>query len=256
MTSRMTSIFGFKVLEKDSANTVVMEVVYESLAMEVNASEMQMAYDSESPLKDTTDFMAGVYDQIIGKPFRMSMSSTGELSEISGLESIIEGLVDRFGANDEILKIQLKTNLNNLLGEDGLKSHIGALTAIYPAAPVKEGDSWSNQLKITSSMSYKVDNVWTLEGIENGELKIRGEAVISVPEGGGKSDMNGMLAVYQLNGTQISEVVAEEGSGWIKSSVVKQSIEGKVEIQKNKYFPEGVSWPVTFESLVTVSRPE
>ncbi|MTI32170.1 DUF6263 family protein [Xanthovirga aplysinae] len=256
MNSRMTSIFGFKILQKDSANTVLMEVVYESLAMEVKASEMQMKYDSESNGRDTTNFMAGVYDQIIGKPFKVSMSATGELKEISGLEALIEELVNKYGKNDELLKFQLKTNLNNLLGEDGLKSHIGTLTAIYPATPVKEGESWSNQLKISSSMSYKVDNKWTLEGVDNGELRIKGESVISVPEGGGQSNMNGMVANYQLSGTQVSEVVAEEESGWIKSSIVKQNIEGKVEIKKNEYFPEGVSWPVIFESLVKVSRPE
>ena len=167
---------------------------------------------------------------------------------------LIGQCMDTFKIEGEEMQQHLRTSLKDIWSEESVTSNLSALMKIYPQAEVAKGDSWTNQQAVRSTMSFMLHHNWTLDEISEQEVKISGRSSISVPEAMGMSQLEGISARYDLKGDQNTTIVAELATGWINSSQARQRIEGTIEVDKNQYFPNGVSWPIIFESVLTISR--
>lgn len=187
--------------------------------------QMTIDYDSDKPKEG--DPFTEMYNHMVGEEMEMTLSKSGEVLEISGLDAIFDKMMEglNFAGADA-----MKESLKEQFGEETMKSNFNQFAVYFPDRPVKPGDSWSNRDTIKSGMTMYLDLTYTLREVKGEELLIDLAGDITT-DPDKEMDMGTMAVRYDLKGKQSGVLRVDALTGLLRSSEIDQDLKGSMKIK-------------------------
>lgn len=219
-----------------------MEVRYTKMAMEMEMPMMgAMSYSSEDP--EEGDLFSLIFSQMTNVPFGVRLSRIGEVLAIENMEAVFEPIM-----NSEMVppaqRDEIKAQLSQSYGEEGLRSQLTSLLGVMPAQPVAIGESWDRNTRVINQMVMDVHTTYTLAEKTPAYFLIKGTSQIQSADKDIPLQTQGMNMYFDLNGTMVSEIRLDARTGWITRSTTSQEITGEAELEANEMMPEGMKIPM------------
>lgn len=191
-------------------------VAYESLAM-----GMEVNYDSENPT-ETIDPAAIGFSAIVDKSFSMKFNKSGEVTEVTGFEKMINEMVDGFGNLDEESKAVTKEQLQSQFGGEQLKKTMEQSLKLFPTTgKAKKGDTWS----ITSTLGMYAMDISSNYDLVDYNRKTATINVSSQIEPSTFTQNTGEMEMdMEMSGSQLGQMIIDRSSGMLISGKVTQDL--------------------------------
>jgi hypothetical protein len=240
----------YKIIDIKDGN-YQMEVSYKSMGMQMESPQGSNGFSSENAKEG--DMMSTMLSKMCKRPFNVSMTKTGKIVEVQGLEGLFSGLFDGLDIA-EPQKQQIVGQLEQSYGEDALKQNLEMATAIYPEKSVAVGDKWEQTGKIESNMSVTVSTTYELKEVGDDYYHIHGDSKMENDIDAPFMKQQGMDMRVELNGTMISEIKVDKKTGWIKEVNIKQDLSGNTRIKGNAQMPDGMNIPMKITGVTTITN--
>lgn len=229
-------------------NDYQMEVEYKRLSMSMSFPQGSANFDSEK--KDKSDAFSTLLGEMVNKPFQITMTKIGKITDVKNIEPLIEDVLSHFTELPAEQLAQLKEQFLKSFGEEAFKASFESLSAIYPSKPVAKGENW--KIKTTmgsgSGMTADVMSTYTLSAIDSKSHVIVGNSIITSTNSDTYSPVNGMPTRYDLSGAMKSEIVLDKATGWVIEAKINQELQGRVYIKKNEKLPDGLTIPMVMKN--------
>jgi hypothetical protein len=225
-----------------------MEVEYKSLSMSMALPQGSANFDSEK--KDKSDVFSTFLGEMVNKPFEITMTKIGKITDVKNIEFLIEDVLSHFTELPAEQLAQLKAQFLKSFGEDAFKASFESLSAIYPSKSVDKGESWEIKTKLESGMTADVISTYTLSAINANSHVIKGRSIITSANRDTYVPINGMPTRYDLSGSMSSEIELDKITGWVIEAKINQEIQGDVYIKKNSKLPDGLIIPMVMKSTL------
>ena len=246
----MTSKTAYTITDvKDTVYT--MQVSYANITMKIVSPNGTVEMNSDK--KDNTDLSSSFLSAMINKPFSVTITKSGRVLEVKNIEGIITSIFTSMPQIDETQKTQLKAQFMQSFGESAFKGNLEQTLAIYPSVKVSKGDTWVINTLLQSVMSANISTTYQLQDVTDTYYQIHGDAKIITANDGKISQINGMPAKYDLNGTLTSDIKADKKTGWVIEEKLKQDVSGTIDIQDNPNIPGGMKVPMKIHSDITTT---
>ena len=213
---------------------------------------MTTEYDSRDTAADVPPTAQG-FAGLVGQSFMMTMTPKGGVTEISGMDEMIDNMIDQMEVPG-LPKEQLRTQLKTQLGNESMKGNMAQMVAAYPEEPVKVGDTWTNQSQVRTTMTMVNETTYTLNKVEDGKAFIGVEGTIVTDPEGDPMEMMGMSMSFALEGTQKGTLVLDIASGMTLESNINQLISGDVSMSGGQLGDQGMEFPMSIESTNTIKQ--
>ncbi len=159
--------------------------------------------------------------------FGIKLSPIGRISEFVNTETMREGIRGSLAALGSGTTIYGNTTPDAaiaLISDDGLRSMIEPVTAIWPEAPVAPGDEWNGPDTYSPAFHTIASSRYRLKSWDDSEVKIHVEIEIR-PAGDRARDPN-RLHVGDTSGQGTGEIRVDPMLGTIRSYEVTQETSG------------------------------
>ncbi|MBL7766013.1 MAG: hypothetical protein JNJ58_07975 [Chitinophagaceae bacterium] len=202
--------FGFNYEVKSAEKEMYQVMVtYDRIRMKQDNPMMQVNFDTDDPATMKDGKFTALAD-LKGKSFTLTLNHYGDVTGISGLESLSNSL-GQSGMSD--------TSMMNMM-EMSFK--------IYPEKAMKVGDTWKKDMTndLGGMLKMKIANEYELLSVKDGMAEIGVKSVITSEPGAAKQEME-----MTLNGTQNGSMKVDVTTGMMLNSNFKQDITGKASTQ-------------------------
>lgn len=170
----------------------------------------------------------------------------------------IERANRQYGSREKRIDAVKKRLKNNpFFGEVKITEPVDNVIMPFSERPVGIGDSWQGKMPLVSNMPVKMDCTYT--------LKEKDQSVVTV-EISSKIDLVDVPAFAKdgpLGSTKISMTGSYQGSaqidrasGWMIRKKVAMKASGEMKMAANKQAPQGMTMPMSIESVITVEPTE
>lgn len=245
--TNITSKMAHKILAvQDSVYD--MDVIYKSLAMNMEMGGKAMSFDSENG--DTTNIFSKIMKNLIGKSFTIVMSKRGQVLEVKNTEHMFENLFNGFPQMDEQKKAQLLTKLQQSFGAKTIKGNLQESFVIFPKTAIAVKSTWTNQTNLeAAAISTRTKTSFTLDNITNDSYEISGTAVISADKAPAyKNTNNFFMRLLNVAGTNTTKIKVNRKTGWVTQSIVTKHIKGDVELKRTLEGPIMITYPMVIDA--------
>ena len=217
----------FSVDNVDSEGNLSLSYKYDKIKLDIDANGVKQIIDSSS--SDSSDTQSALYKSIIGKGFTTKMTKLGEVTEVNGIDKLIDSMVESMNSsNDESIKANVdeaKESLKSSFGDKTIKLIIQQSTRIFPDKNVKVGDSWEIGNTINSVVEIDTKTVYTLDKVED---KI---AYISVKseyktDSSKPSDYMGMEMTTDITGVMLGTIKVDTRNCLLSEGDLTQTTKG------------------------------
>lgn len=226
-------------LEKD------IEVTYKRIFMKSKGMGNQLDMDSEDA--DTTK--ENSFRGLKGATFHMVMLPNGSIKSLTGIEQMVTNMVSKMKA-DSTKAANIKASLNQQFNAEGLKQTLESSLKIYPAQPVKIGESWTVDTKMQLNMPVETITKYTLKEVKDNiaYLNINGTLVSK-----GSFQSMGNKIDTDLTGTNIGDAELDLKTGLILKSHLRMEFSGKMQTggQNIDFELQGINKIVGKESIAS-----
>jgi hypothetical protein len=162
-------------------------------------------------------------NNIVGKTISIQLSKDNEITNVVGLEEILNSQ-----AHDSASKELMK----KMFSKDQFNSMFGMMFNMYPKKPVKVGDSWNGDSKINmAGMDMIIANKYTLLSVRNGLAEIDINGTI---KGGGEMMKETRGMKMDMSGTQKGTITIRMDNGYLHSGSYKTDIKAEMEMMGQK----------------------
>ena len=244
----MDTKYSYKVVDVTGDN-YELEVKFDRLVMDTKTPQISLSVSSEEPGKDAA---SSLLSAMKNGSFTVKMNKSGEVSEVQGLEELINTALEQSTGISQAQKQMAKGQISQLLGADQLKGNIELASAVYPKTKVSKGDSWENITQINSGAIVDIRTKYTLVESDGNSNKISGTSTIASPSGAKPVSMEGMSMEYNLSGTGAVEMTLDAKSGWIIEAAVKQNIKGDIKVLDG--MAAGMTIPISTNNTTIISN--
>lgn len=234
-------------------NDYEMEVKYDSLSMLMQLPQgTTMEFSSEK--NDEQDVFSTILAEMKNKPFQITMTKNGKITEVKNIELLFESVFNKFSQIPENQIVQIKAQLMKAYGEDAFKGNLEMVTAIYPDKPVAKGETWEIKTKLESAMSADITSTYKYVESNSNYHLIVGDSKITTADKDAYIASNGVPMKYDLTGNMLSEIKVEKTSGWIIEAKINQNIQGDVYVKGSPQAPEGMKIPMVMKNDMTFTN--
>lgn len=245
----ITGTLKFKVL-KEHNDFYEMEVRYDKIIWRIYYSNGMFEYNSEKKKPD--DVVSQILKNITKKTFQIKLTKKGRVSEINGLNVLIDSTIaqsmDLTDENIETMKSELKLSM----GEDVMKANFEIASAIFPDKSVSTSDTWKILLEIDGDSPKEIETEYRLTNVAQMSYRLSGKSKISYPIKK-YHNIDGMEIKYDLTGSATSTILIDKETGWIIEANVEQNYSGKAHVRANYYSPGGL-FPMTISQKFSYSN--
>ncbi|WP_020527833.1 DUF6263 family protein [Flexithrix dorotheae] len=252
MKQTIAMVYLFEVMGGDKKVGYDIKITYDQLKFTQDGSMGKIEFDSQNPDEEVHPLAMG-YSVLAGKSFNLKMDRIGKISQIEGIDKIMEDMLKRLENVNEEQKEELAKNLRQQFGNEALQANFDQMFGFYPEKPVKIGDSWSKQSKIKSGFALTLDNTWTLADVKNNEYLIEINSTCKTTDDSEPLKIQGAQITYNLEGTQKGTVTLEKSSGINKKGLLNQDFDGTVTMTGDM-LPQPMSWPIILKSTINHKR--
>lgn len=228
-------------------NFCLLEMVYQRLAIETKTAFFSMIIDSESD--DGENPANSVLKKLTGQKFIAKINHKGELESIEGMEELFRTIMDDFQGDPEAAP-EYKMLMEQSFGYDNLSQNFNQITPTFPEKMVKTGESWEYTSSINSS-DFQLDLKTSarLESIENGLARIMVNSGLETPVNN-EMMVQGINANFNMEGSQISEILIDISTGIPINSIINQEMEGLIEMNMEAAGTENMTVPMKIKSSI------
>lgn len=219
--------FLYEVSEKDAAGNIALIATYENFRVKNKSMQGEFTYDSQDEASSSPN-LVDTYGAMLGKQFNVIISPAGEIVRVSGMDRIIDDMLDQQSALDETVREQMKTGLKQQLGDHALKDQLASTFDIYPDKKVRPGDTWNKQWATDYGMGMTMNTTYKLEEVGPVYATVSYRTIITPNPDSKGLDMGMMLINYQVNGSQTGELRIRLTDGLTIFNESLQDIAGKV----------------------------
>src|SRR5690606_10374768 len=205
---------------------------------------MEYSSDNAAP----GDIMSGMFAAMMHRPFQMTITRHGKVTEIRNMSNLFEGAFEKYELTDE-QKQQVMASLSQSFGEEALKGNLEMTMAVFPTGPVAVGGTWTTETELRSTMQAAVKTTYKLDAIEGDYYVISGKSEIRTKV---NTDPSAPMT-YDMTGTMTSRIKLAKKTGWISDGSYKQSISGKAVFPDNPQMPGGMEVPMSIDGEVLVA---
>ena len=146
--------------------------------------------------------------------------------------------------------------MKNFLSEDKVKMMGSNMTIAFPSWPVGIGDSWTDKETMSVGFPIEIDNTYTLKERTNGVAIVDISSKMNLGEKGASIDMGPMKMNMEMKGSYQGTSEINEANGWMIRSKMNMQLAGQVKIAPNEQMPEGITMPMSIESVITIEPIE
>lgn len=240
----MNGTMEFKVINQSDSG-YDMEVWYSDISMDMDAGFQKMHVSSSAP--DTANPMSVIMSKMVDKPFQITLTKTGKVTEIKNIDDLFAGCFSNFPNITEPEQQNIIAKLQQSYGKIAFKGSIEQVTAFYPEKEVSEGDSWETSIALKSGMPASSNIEYELEEVGETYYIIRGEGDLKTDENDVKAE-NGIPMKYRMKGTISTEIKIDKATGWVIHAESVQSMNGDAEFGAGK----GITVKMEMESTTLV----
>jgi len=161
--------------------------------------------------------------KIIGRSVRIELSPTNEITQVKGFDSLMMETGNNENTRQMTEKMFSKEQMNNMFG---------MLFSMYPAKPVKVGETWTSKSKVNlANMDMEINIKYKLVSVKNGLADIDVDGVID-----GKGDMkqNGVPVGISMSGTQKGMLTIKMSDGYLENGSYKMDAKADMEMSGQK----------------------
>lgn len=177
-----------------------------------------------------------LYQGMVGVTFTLVMTRGGEMVEFDGLEAMMEAMLDRLEAPDE-LRAMMGQFVEGNFGEDQIKQMAGQSGLSMPDHPVAVGDTWTDSV---SALGIDIETTYTLTDRSDGLASIEATATVSGAEDAG-FEFPGVQSVPGM------EMRFENLSG---------ALEGSYELDESTGLTSAYSMNMTMDTDMVMEMPQ
>lgn len=206
------------VFETGTDDTVVGRYTATSVSAEVGG----MSGLNQAPF-DLND----LYQGMVGVTLTTVMTRDGEIVEFDGIEAMMEAMLDRLEAPDE-LRAAVSQFVEGNFGEDQMKQMTGHSGLSMPDHPVVVGDTWTGSV---SALGIALETTYTLAGRSDGLASIEATGSLSGTEDAGFEfpglpSMPGLEMRYEnLSGALEGSYELDEATGLTSAYSMNMTLE-------------------------------
>lgn len=202
---------------QDSTQTV--KATYDRFALNMDAAGMSMEIDTEKPVSATDGdleqnpmlMVQRLFSAIKGKSFSFEVNENGELTSVSGVQELLNAIVDSAGLPEE-MKAQMLASMEDQFSEQAIKDQFSTFFSAFANRKVKVGDTWDLTTETKGRMGGKFDNTYIVKAIEGKNVTL-----------GVNTKVTGTQA-ESLSGTQTGTMVIDTDLGMIKTGEMNQDL--------------------------------
>lgn len=227
-----------------------MSNTYDRVSVDQKTPQGSSSYDSNDPNTEP-DAMAKLFAAQVGKSFGYEMNKRGEVLSVSGTEEFIDGIIAYYEIPEGAQREEMKKNLADQFNDETMTKQIAQLVTTYPEKEVSVGDSWSNSSVVGQGMSMNMETTYTVKEITSKQATITVKSTIQTSDE--PIMQGGMEMVYNLKGDQSGEMIIDLKTGMVVESQVSQKVSGIVDLLPSEQLPDGMSWPMTIETTITLT---
>jgi hypothetical protein len=283
----------FEVEQIDADSIAWIKVTYLTLREKAGSAAGQMEYDSTKPDAATDHAFAQTYSAMIGQSFVMKVTPEGKMVELKGIdemylrmaEKIVEGedesirkrAMERMadGAEERAERSIERTNLkygsrkkreeavqemirkNPLFAEEKIRGLVGNVIVPFPDGFVEIGDSWQGRAVLPAGAPIDIDLTYTLKQIKQDMAVVGISSKIDiVDEPASTKDSPLGAAKASVTGSYEGSVQINSGSGWMVRKNATMRCSGEMKMAPNEQTPQGMTLPISMESVTTVEPIE
>jgi hypothetical protein len=242
----------YDIQDVDPQGNMTAQVTIEALRYRMESPMGNIEYDSQKPA--SADPTAQAFGALVGANFTMKFSPTGQVLEVSGVEEMMESVLDRLDLAG-MSQDQFRQSFGQWFDEKGLVQATGLNTALYPDYPIAVGETWSKETSGPGMMAVglNMQNTWTLRSCQGGVCTIGVSTTVQTLPGAAPLEMMGIQVSYDFSGNQTGTMEVDQASGWVIHAELQQKLDGKVAVKGGgQGIPSGMNWPIAIESVVTL----
>jgi len=235
----------------DAEGIATVKCTYHSILFRLTGPMGTIEYDSFNP-PEVIHPMAMSFASFEGQSFLMMMSPDGRVKDVRGIDAMLTNMMEKLDMPEGPMKVATEKNLREQFDEKSLKEAMENMTAIYPEESVAIGDSWKKRVVISKGFPVILDNTFTLKSIRD-DVVILG--IISKATPNLEADpikMGPAKLRYDISGIQKGTVELDKNTGWIIRGKATQKFSGEVKIEGDPQMPEGISWPISVDTVITM----
>jgi len=250
--------YSFDVLnvtENEKGKVTEMKITFDGVYYKQAMSGVVVEYDSENPPDDIPPSAAG-FAALPGASFSMTMNRSGKTENITGVDEMIEKMVQKMNIPPGPVSDQAVATLKKSFNEKGLAESMDQMMHIYPDKAVGIGDSWSKEIKLNQDFPMILDSTWKIVAIEAGVAKIDVTSKAKPYQAAEPILIGNMKMYYTLRGTQTGTLEMDQETGWTIRARVIQKFSGDIELSGVPGSNEKISWPIKIDSIVTFEPVE
>jgi len=231
----------------------VMKVAPEGKIVELKGIDEMFGRMAEKIIKAEDELISKAPMGICKRKKNNSAAAGEAQEEISAEEKArrrIERLNKRYGSRKkrkEALKEMIKKM--PMFGEDQIKNMLSDMIMVFPDRPVGIGDSWTAKMILASqSLPIEIDGTYTVKGSKKGVVIVDISSKRDLDDEGvpiGKVRM-------KIAGSYQGTLEIDEASGWVIRSKANMKFSGEMKMAANKQMPQGMTVPISIESVITV----
>lgn len=247
---KMNMDLKFTTSGQDTDSNYLMDVAYQAMNYHMKAQGQLVEFGTDKLSKDT--LICKAFQNIKGKSFKIKLSRTGKIIDVTGLDTLMQGLFsDNITDTSKISEITELFNKN--FGEESIKNNFGSFFNIYPDKPVSIGDKWNNTSSVVSFFALTINNNYQLIDDKDGMYKIDLQSNMKTDTKNATMEIQGMQMKFDMKGTQTGTIKIDQKTAWITESEIKQKIAGNATMTKTGMPGVGnFSIPYTMESTLKI----
>ena len=228
----------------------LMEINYETLEMENTIRDQTMKFSSDSD--NENDLMSKVLSEMTKKSISCQMTKDGKMNCSSGIDDIIQNILDSITGISPDERSQLKQKIGTAFGTEAFRKSIESALYIYPDVPVRLNERWWLESTIGAEMiAANMECDYMLLEETDDFYKIVGNSWVRTNKDTTFSYF-GMEATGDLEAEFSTDIKVNKENGWIMKSETKYIFEGKIMIKPNPKLPEGLEIPYRMNATVVI----
>lgn len=162
---------------------------------------------------------------MVDVPIRFTMTPTGEVQSVDGMDDIRERLTE------DALNDAQKEMIEQMLSDDSFNSNMQTFS-YFPATPVSVGDSWNSQKRVNMGMEMMMDATYTLDRVEADSAFLQVDIDTYTPDDARAMESMGGEMNMDMTGTMTGTAVVDLPTGLLRSMDLDAQMEADAQMNQ------------------------
>jgi hypothetical protein len=240
----------FNVSKVDADGTALVKVTYQAVSYSLDSPTDHAKYDSQH-LDEHLDPLVEGMSALDDQSFTMRLSSDGRVSDVQGVEQIMQRADTLLAAVKEPIKSRAQAAVRQNCGPKATQERMEDIFNIYSTAPVAIGERWSRTHVSTMGIPCYFTTYSKITSRKQGVANLKLYTDIRPNSNAPAMNYGDTGVKTLLSGTQEGNLSLDEATGLILRASTTMQLTGKLELTTAG---KTQSYPVTVTGASSAER--